>query len=381
MNKPFEPSRPNFQKKHGRRPVRVSLETAAPPVFGKEGYERLRRPSFEGLFDPMTEANCVTGTFDAFNRRVNYLRISVTDRCNLRCTYCSDGEINHLHHDDILRYEEIERVTKAAAALGVRHVRLSGGEPLVRPYLWNLIELLTPIPGIEDISLTTNGTLLKEQATKLRSAGLKRINVSLDSLRPGRFERITGGDKLGDVLEGIQEAHRVGLSPVKINMVVIPGVNDDEVEDFALMAKDEGWHVRFIEHMPFGGIGSTPSMTVAEIKEKIESMVSDLWPCCLSGAGPASYFSFGEGQGTIGFIRPVSHRFCGQCNRLRLTADGKLRPCLLNDLEIDIKSALRNGAGISDLKDLLKQAIIAKPERHHLETAGIGGRQMRQIGG
>ncbi|MEL7561811.1 GTP 3',8-cyclase MoaA [Dehalogenimonas sp. 4OHTPN] len=329
----------------------------------------------------MTEANCVAGTFDAFNRRVNYLRISVTDRCNLRCTYCGNGDITHLNHDDILRYEEIERVTKAAAALGVRHVRLSGGEPLVRPHLWNLIELLTPIPGIEDISLTTNGTLLKAQATKLRSAGLRRINVSLDSLRPGRFEQITGGDRLGDVLEGIEEANRVGLSPVKINMVVIPGVNDDEIEDFALMAKEEGWHVRFIEHMPFEGISRTPSMTVAEIKEKIESAVSDLWPCCLSGAGPASYFSFGEGQGTIGFIRPVSHRFCGQCNRLRLTADGKLRPCLLNDLEIDIKSALRSNASISDLKDLLKRAIIAKPERHHLEAAGVGGRQMRQIGG
>ncbi len=329
----------------------------------------------------MTEASCVTGAYDAFNRRVNYLRISVTDRCNLRCVYCSDGDIAHLRHDDILSYEEIERVTRAAAELGVSHVRLTGGEPLVRPYLSNLIELLTAVPGIDDISLTTNGTLLAAQAENLRAAGLRRINVSLDSLKPTRFAQMTGGEKLDAVIEGIEAAHRVGLSPVKINMVVMPGVNDDEVVDFALKAKDDDWHIRFIEYMPFGGSNGHPTLSVAEIKDKIEASLGDLWPCCVSGAGPANYFSFGQGHGTIGFIRPVSHRFCGHCNRLRLTADGKLRPCLLADLEIDIKSALRTGAGISELKDLLRQAIIAKPERHTLEEAAVGGRQMRQIGG
>jgi cyclic pyranopterin phosphate synthase len=329
----------------------------------------------------MTEANCITGTYDAFNRRVNYLRISVTDRCNLRCTYCSDGEIPHLRHQDILSYEEIERVTRVAAELGVSHVRLTGGEPLVRPYVSNLIELLTAVPGIEDISLTTNGTLLKDQAEKLKAAGLKRINISLDSLRPERFASITCGDKLDAVLDGIAASHRAGLSPVKINMVVMPGVNDDEVIEFGLKARDKGWHVRFIEHMPFGGSLGEPILTVAEIKDRIESALGDLWPCCVNGAGPANYFSFGSGQGTVGFIRPVSHRFCGHCNRLRLTADGKLRPCLLNDLEIDIKAALRSGAGTEDLKDLLRRAIMAKPERHYLEEAGVGGRQMRQIGG
>jgi cyclic pyranopterin phosphate synthase len=329
----------------------------------------------------MTEANRITGTYDAFNRRVNYLRISVTDRCNLHCTYCTDGDITHLCHEDILRYEEIERITWAAAGLGVSHIRLTGGEPLVRPHLSNLIEMLTAIPGIEDISLTTNGTLLNQQASALRAAGLKRINISLDSLRPDRFAAITGGDKLSDVLDGISMAHEVGLSPVKINMVVIPGVNDDEIIDFARKARDEAWHIRFIEYMPFEGAGSDAPLTVSQIKERIESEMSELWPCCLNGAGPASYFSFGSGHGTIGFIRPVSHRFCGQCNRLRLTADGKLRPCLLNDLEIDVKSALRNGAGIYELQGLLRQAIVAKPERHYLETAGVGGRQMRQIGG
>jgi len=329
----------------------------------------------------MTEASCIAGAYDAFNRRINYLRISVTDRCNLRCSYCTDGEIPHLRHQDILSYEEIERVTRAAVELGVSHVRLTGGEPLVRPYVSNLVELLTAVPGIDDISLTTNGTLLMEQAEKLRAAGLRRINVSLDSLRPERFRQITCGDKLNAVLSGIAAAHHAGLSPVKINMVVMPGVNDDEVVDFALKARDEGWHVRFIEYMPFEGTNGHPALTVAEIKDKIESAAGALWPCCVSGAGPANYFSFGKGHGTVGFIRPVSHRFCGQCNRLRLTADGKLRPCLLNDLEIDIKSALRNGADIEDLKALLRQAIVAKPERHYLEEAGVDGRQMRQIGG
>jgi cyclic pyranopterin phosphate synthase len=329
----------------------------------------------------MTEANCVTGTYDAFNRRVNYLRISVTDRCNLSCTYCSGGEIPHLLHQDILSYEEIERVTRAAAEIGVNHIRLTGGEPLVRPYVSNLIALLIAVPGIEDIALTTNGTLLSDQAEQLRASGLKRINVSLDSLRPERFAQITGGDKLDAVLEGIAAAYRVGLSPVKINMVVMPGVNDDEVIDFALKSRNEGWHVRFIEHMPFGRTSVDSLMTVAEIKDRIESTLGEIWPCCVNGAGPASYFSFGTGQGTIGFIRPVSHRFCGNCNRLRITADGKLRPCLLNNLEIDIKEALRSGAKTEDLKDMLRQAIMAKPERHYLEEAGVGGRQMRQIGG
>ncbi|MEN8614608.1 GTP 3',8-cyclase MoaA [Dehalogenimonas sp. THU2] len=329
----------------------------------------------------MTEGNCITGTYDAFNRRVNYLRISVTDRCNLRCIYCSDGEISHLGHNDILSYEEIARITRVAAEMGVTHVRLTGGEPLVRPYVANLVSLLTAIPGIEDISLTTNGTLLEAQAAELKAAGLKRINVSLDSLQPDRFTRITGGKNLHDVFKGMAEAHRVGLSPVKINMVVMPGINDDEIVDFAKKARDEAWHVRFIEYMPFDGAGAEPVLTVSEIKDRIETSAGALWACCLNGAGPANYYSFGSGEGTIGFIRPVSHRFCGQCNRLRLTADGKLRPCLLNDLEIDIRSSIRNGGGEAELKALLRQAIMAKPERHYLEEAAVGGRQMRQIGG
>ena len=329
----------------------------------------------------MVEADCKIDTFDTFNRRINYLRISVTDRCNLNCIYCSSGESKYLSHAEILSYEEIAKIAFSAAQLGVRHVRLTGGEPLLRPHLANLVDLLTSIQGIDDISLTTNAILLKDQASDLKKAGLKRINISLDSLIAERFAYITGGEKLSQVFDGIAEAHQTGLSPVKINMVVMPGINDDEIGAFALKAKNEGWHVRFIEYMPFKESAEDVAVTVADIKENIESDIGKLWPCCINGSGPANYFSFGSGQGTIGFVRPVSHRFCGQCNRLRLTADGKLRPCLLNDQEIDIKAVIRNGGNLDQIKQLLYQAVMAKPEQHRLEQEPISGRQMRQIGG
>lgn len=326
-------------------------------------------------------ANCSIDTFDTFNRRINYLRISVTDKCNLNCLYCSYNENLCLNHDEILSYEEIAKIAYSAAQLGVRHIRLTGGEPLMRPQLANLVGLLTVIPGIDDISLTTNAILLKDQANDLKQAGLKRINISLDTLISERFTRITGGEKLAIVLEGIDEAHKIGFTPVKINVVVMPGINDDEIRAFALKAKNEGWHIRFIEYMPFKRASGDEVITVAEIKENIEFDVGKLWPCCVNGSGPANYFSFGSGPGTVGFIRPVSHRFCGQCNRLRLTADGKLRPCLLDNQEMDIKAVLRNNGNIEEIKQIFHQAIMAKPEHHNLEKEPISGRQMRQIGG
>ena len=329
----------------------------------------------------MTEASCIVGAQDAYNRRINYLRISVTDRCNLRCMYCSGAGLDHLRHDDVLSYEEIAEIASVAADLGVTRIRLTGGEPLVRPYLANLIGLLTAIPGIEDISLTTNGTLLKEQAAELKKAGLRRINVSLDSLRPDRFEFITGGRKFDQVIEGLEEARLVGLSPIKINVVVMPGLNDDEIGAFAAKAAHDDWHVRFIEYMPFDGTPQAETLTVAEIKARIEEEIGRLWPCCISGAGPANYFSFGSGHGTVGFIRPISHNFCNECNRLRLTADGKLRPCLLDESEIEVRDVMRRGGTRSDIRELLLRAIDSKPERHHLTEGAVNGRQMKQIGG
>jgi cyclic pyranopterin phosphate synthase len=295
--------------------------------------------------------------------------------------YCSGASVDHLRHNDILSYEEIAQISRVAAELGVSHIRLTGGEPLVRPGLSNLIELLTAIPGIEDISLTTNGTLLKTQAAGLKQAGLRRINISLDSLKSDRFEFITGGRKLDDVLAGIEQAHVVGLSPVKINVVVMPGLNDDEIVGFAAKARDEDWHVRFIEYMPFDGASTYDTITVAEIKARIETELGSLWACCISGAGPANYFSFGSGHGTVGFIRPISHNFCSECNRLRLTADGKLRPCLLDESEIEIRDVIRQRGGARDIRELLLKAIDSKPERHNLMEAAVNGRQMKQIGG
>jgi cyclic pyranopterin phosphate synthase len=321
---------------------------------------------------------------DSFSRRIDYMRISVTDRCDLRCIYCTSQFEMH-SHEDILRYEEIYRIVQAAASLGVTKIRLTGGEPLVRLYLSNLIKMLVDIPGIEEVSMTTNGTLLAHYAEELKSAGLKRVNVSLDSLKPQKFYEITGGDKLADVLAGIAEANRVGLQPVKINMVVLKGINEDEIIDFARKTQTDGWHVRYIEHMPFENSTSHGNglVSTAEIMKRIENSLGELVPHKPSaGNGPARYYQLRGASGTLGFIGAVTECFCASCNRFRLTADGKLRPCLLDDDEIDIKEPLRRGASIEELAQLIQSAAFLKRAQHHLSEGDIpAGRSMRQIGG
>jgi len=327
----------------------------------------------------------MTGLSDSFQRPINYLRISVTDRCNLRCIYCmpSDG-IYLLSHRDILTYEEIYTIAKAAAELGINKVRISGGEPLVRSGLPKLIQMLAHIDAIDDISLTTNGILLGRYAAKLKSAGLRRVNVSLDTLKPDKFEFITHGNNLSDVLEGIEVARSVGLNPVKLNMVVMSGINDDELLDFATKAINDGWHVRFIELMPFASQSTITSqfLSVSDMRQRLEQL-GKLEPCLPSiGNGPAKYFRFAQAKGTIGFITPVSEHFCVHCNRLRLTADGKLRPCLLSEDEIDLKQPLRNGISSAGLKELIEEAVARKPLRHHLAEGGIPKhRPFSQVGG
>ena len=321
---------------------------------------------------------------DSFSRRIDYMRISVTDRCDLRCIYCASRFEAH-SHTDILRYEEIHRVVQAAASLGVTKIRLTGGEPLVRLYLSNLVRMLAGVPGIEEVSMTTNGTLLARYAGELKTAGLKRVNVSLDSLKPGRFFEITGGDKLADVLAGIAEAKRVGLQPVKINMVVLKGINENEIMDFARKTLTDGWHVRYIEHMPFENSTSQGNglVSTAEIMTRIEEKLGKLVPHKPeAGNGPARYYKLPGANGTLGFIGAVTECFCAACNRFRLTADGKLRPCLLDDDEIDIKEPLRRGATIEELAQLIQSAASLKREQHHLSEGDIpSGRSMRQIGG
>jgi cyclic pyranopterin phosphate synthase len=334
---------------------------------------------------------------DSFNRPISYLRVSVTDRCNLRCVYCMPPEgIPWRPHEEILRYEEIETVVRAAAELGISKVRLTGGEPLVRLGMVDLVAMLARIPGLDDLAMTTNGTLLARYAEELKAAGLKRVNVSLDTLRPERFHRITRLGKLSDALDGIAVAKEAGLVPVKINTVVIRGLNDDEVVDFARLTfappphlvggVRRGWHVRFIEVMPLGdnadwaGNGYVP---MGEVRGRIERELGELRPAKLgTGSGPARYYRLPGAQGTIGFITPISEHFCYQCNRLRLTADGKLRPCLLSDYEIDLRTPLRQGATMEEIKHLIVEAVRTKPERHHLSEGILPHeRTMSEIGG
>lgn len=326
----------------------------------------------------------MTGLFDSWQRQINYLRVSVTDRCNLRCLYCTVKTMPSLSHDDVLRYEEIERLVQVAASLGINKVRLTGGEPLARADLSKLVGMISRIEGIDDISLTTNGTLLSRYAAELKEAGLKRVNVSLDTQKEDRFRSITGRDSLREVLAGIEAARLAGLEPIKINMVVLRGINDDETIDFARMSISEGWHVRFIEFMPFGvpGTEAIDAVSVREIRERIQSL-GKLEPYIgKTGNGPAKYYRFPGARGTIGFITPMTEHFCASCNRLRLTSDGQLRPCLLDDDEVDLRETLRNGASTEELKRLIQRAVDIKRERHHLnEGLTRGRRPMSQIGG
>jgi cyclic pyranopterin phosphate synthase len=284
----------------------------------------------------------------------------------------------------VLSYEEIYTVVKVAAELGITKVRLSGGEPLVRAELAKLVAMLAQIEAIDDVSLTTNGVWLKQRAAELKDAGLRRVNVSLDSLRRDRFEYITRSDNLGQVLEGIEAAKAVGLRPVKINMVVMGGINDDELLDFARQSIEPGWHVRFIELMPFAQEqpAAAKFVSLREMKERLGSL-GTLEPCLPAvGNGPAKYFRLPGARGTIGFITPVSEHFCFSCNRLRLTADGGLRPCLLADDAIDLRRALRGGRSLEKVRHLIQEAVASKPERHRLGE-GLGPRPgaMAQIGG
>jgi cyclic pyranopterin phosphate synthase len=278
-----------------------------------------------------------------------------------------------MEHKEILRYEEIVRVVTIAAGIGLKKVRLTGGEPLARKDVAYLIATIRNIEGIKDLSLTTNGILLSKYADKLAEAGLQRINISLDSLKPDRYEEITRGGDLNLVLRGIEAVEKAGLSPIKINMVPIRGINSEEIEDFARMTLKVPYQIRFIEFMPFGTEGlwsSEKFISTDEIKSIVEG-IGPLIPVKLKRSGPAIYFRFDNAPGVIGFISPISNHFCGECNRLRLTADGKLRPCLFSETEIDLKPALRGGAPDDEIKRLIKLSIEVKPERHHIQDTDL----------
>ncbi len=324
---------------------------------------------------------------DSFARPINYLRISVTDRCNLRCVYCMPPKgIKLRSHRDILRFEEIAQVVAAAAKLGISKIRLTGGEPLARLGLPDLVQMIAAVPGIDDMSMTTNGTLLARHADALAAAGLQRVNVSLDTLRPERFRRITRHGSLADVWDGIAAAQRAGLTPIKLNTVVVRGMNEDEVTDFARMTLDLPWHTRFIEVMPLGANAAWAGdgyVSMTEVRARIETACGTLESVGGPGGnGPARYYRIPGAAGTLGFITPVSEHFCFACNRLRLTADGQLRPCLLSDVEIDLRTPLRAGATQQEMIDLLLSGIKGKPGGHHLaQGEAPSERVMAEIGG
>ncbi|MDD5169442.1 MAG: GTP 3',8-cyclase MoaA [Syntrophales bacterium] len=328
---------------------------------------------------------------DQYNRDINYLRVSVTDRCNLRCKYCMPKEgLSQIGHNDILRYEEMLRVIRCCVRLGISKVRITGGEPLVRRGIVDFIARLKSVPGLTDISLTTNGILLKQYAADLFAAGMNRINISLDSLNAEKYAVITRGGDLHTVLSGIREADRVGFAPIKINTVAIKGFNDDEILAFARHTLDKPYQIRFIELMPLGNVGSDNNDNYLSNK-MVMDVISRAYPLEeVNGEknkvdGPARLYRIAGGRGIIGFISPVSQHFCRTCNRLRLTADGHLRACLLLDEEVDLKKPLRNGCSDNELEDLIRQAITKKPWGHtmikdqrHLrkcvkEMATIGG--------
>ena len=306
---------------------------------------------------------------DSYNRHINYLRISITDRCNLRCIYCmpKDG-ISLIGHDDILRYEEFLRIARIAVSKGISKIRITGGEPLVRKGLVDFIGDLSALSGIQDLSMTTNGILLSSTALALRSAGLKRLNISLDSLSPEKYRTVTRGGDINQVLAGIKAANAAGFSPLKINMVAIRGINDDEILAFARLSLEYDVHVRFIEYMPIGmenGWHEDRFVSTDEIKNTISALGHLVQIENDNGAGPAQMYALAGAPGRLGFISSLSSHFCATCNRLRLTPDGKLRTCLFSDAEVDLKTPLRQGCSDQELEQIITAAILSKPQKHH----------------
>jgi cyclic pyranopterin phosphate synthase len=321
---------------------------------------------------------------DQFGRSIEYLRISVTDRCNFRCVYCMPAEgLEWLPKRDILSYEEITAIVRQLAPLGLRRLRITGGEPTIRADIADLVSMLKAVPGIEDIALSTNGVRLPAMAEQLRAAGLDRVNISADSLRAERISAIARRNLGFDPVTAALAAERAGLGPVKLNMVVLRGVNDDEVEDFARLTMEHPWHVRFIELMPVGEMRDltwehvVPSEEILARLAALGALAPDAGPA--RGNGPAAYHRFAGAPGTVGVITPMTHTYCGSCNRVRLTADGRLRTCLYGDHEVNLRDPLRAG---QDLTPLYIQALANKPKEHELLQMKVGGlRALSQVGG
>lgn len=319
---------------------------------------------------------------DKFGREINYMRISITDRCNLRCKYCmpEEGFANIIPHNEILSFEEILRLTEAAAKLGISKIRLTGGEPLVRHSVVDLVERMNKIEGIDEIVLTTNAIKLAEMAEDLKNAGLKRVNISLDTLKPDKFAEITRGGDLSKVLEGIKEAQRVGLTPIKINTVALGGFNEDEFGDFIELTRDNDISVRFIELMPIGHADVGEGYGFISNQELL-SRFPELVPEPKEKFSVSVDYRLPGAKGTVGFISALSNHFCAECNKIRLTSDGKIKPCLHSNEELSMKEVLKNGTD-EDVVKALAETIGHKVEHHMLnEGAAPIERDMNKIGG
>lgn len=317
---------------------------------------------------------------DSFGREISYMRISVTDRCNMRCMYCMPEEgVENLGHDRILSFEEITRIVTASAQLGITKYRLTGGEPLARKGIVSLVESLSKVDGVEELVMTTNGTMLADKAEDLKKAGLKRVNISVDSLLYHKYEEITRGGDLDAAFEGVNAALKYGLTPLKLNVVAMEGFNDDEILNFVQLTINHPIDIRFIELMPVGQAAKNNGyryLSSEEIKKKLPALIP-----LRRQDGVAELYKYPEAQGNIGFISPMSNQFCGICNKIRLTADGKLKPCLHTDEEIDLKEILKTNDD-ELLKDTIRNAILRKGEKHHLnDGAKPVDRSMSQIGG
>lgn len=324
---------------------------------------------------------------DQFNRPITYLRVSVTDRCNLRCVYCMpEAGLPWIAKAEILSFEEIESIVRAAAAIGVRSIRLTGGEPLVRRDLPRLVARIAAIPGIDDIALSTNGLLLADQVGALRAAGLRRVNISLDTLQADRFFAIARRPGLERVFAGIDAALAVGLAPVKLNCVVMRGQNDDELIAFAELTRHRAIYVRFIEVMPVqdnAALQRDAYVSATEMLDRIRAHARLEAVPGPGGNGPARYFAFPGAAGAVGVISPLSHDYCETCNRVRLSAEGRLRLCLFGDNDIDLRTPVRGGASLDDLAAIFRGAMYVKPERHHLDLGKPASamRALSEIGG
>ncbi|WP_350343582.1 GTP 3',8-cyclase MoaA [Proteinivorax tanatarense] len=321
---------------------------------------------------------------DNYGRKIDYIRVSLLDRCNLRCSYCMPSSgVELMEHNKMITYEELIIILRASAKLGIKSVRLTGGEPLIKKGFLPFVKTVSKIPGIEDIALTTNGTLLSEMAKDLKDSGINRLNISLDTLQKEKFKKITGFDKLSETLAGIDKAIDLGFEPIKLNVVLLKNYNLEEIGDFVKLTIDKPLHVRFIEMMPLGQV--TDNWKASYISwEDVLADVKNKFNICKTkgpqGKGPASYYHVPSAKGTLGFISAVSNHFCDECNRLRVTSDGKLKTCLFSDGEVDLKAAA-NTNDVDKVIEALKNGIKQKPRGHDIDRDTTTHRFMSQIGG